>query len=178
MGLSDLRAIVEERVSLNTPLIADFHCDGTAETLWQGIRQQVQAFGLGPKWKELYTAYALATVEHECAGKWRPIEEYGEGKGDNYTLYYGRGLVQLTWKKNYQTYQDILGLSLVENPTLVLRSDVSLFILVHGMWFGKFTGRGFNGYPSPTIGDFVDMRRIINGTDKAVRIANLAKKYL
>jgi hypothetical protein len=165
-------------VSISAPLVTDFHCDGTVETLHQGIRQQVKSLGLPHRWKFLYTAYALATVEHECAGKWRPIEEYGKGKGHDYPPYYGRGLVQLTWRRNYQLYQDLLGMPLVANPEIALRSDVSLYILVHGMYYGRFTGRGFYKWPDPTVSDLVEMRTIINGTDKAVRIANLAKKYL
>ncbi len=63
-----------------------------------------------------WAAYMLATVKHECADTWRPIEEYGKGKGRPYgtpvtvtapdgtqyvNAYYGRGFVQLTWKLNY-----------------------------------------------------------------------------
>ena len=55
-------------------------------------------------------AYVLATILHETAATFLPIEEYGKGKGRVYGkkdpvtghAYFGRGLVQLTWKKNYQ----------------------------------------------------------------------------
>src|SRR5450432_764022 len=63
-----------------------------------------------------WAAYMLATVKHECADQWQPIEEFGKGKGRPYgqpvtiadadgtqftNTYYGRGFVQLTWKFNY-----------------------------------------------------------------------------
>ena len=53
-------------------------------------------------------AYILATVKHETANTYRPIEEYGKGAGRAYGAtvnghrYYGRGYVQLTWKENYE----------------------------------------------------------------------------
>jgi len=56
-----------------------------------------------------HLSYLLATVRHECAGEWRPIEEFGKGAGKPYgsphwvtdvdgvprqVAYYGRGYVQ------------------------------------------------------------------------------------
>jgi putative chitinase len=167
-------------------LVGDFHCDGTWQTLYQGIRQQVIRLDLDSRWKKVLSAYALGTVKHECDNKWRPIEEYGRGKGKDYAANrgWGRGLVQLTWNgpsphpNNYLKYQQILGLPLTTNPDLVLRSDVSLFILVHGMWYGAFTGRGFKYYDNPTADDFPDMRRIINGVDRKDLIALYARNFL
>ena len=31
-----------------------------------------------------WAAYMLATVKHECANQWQPIEEYGKGQGMAY----------------------------------------------------------------------------------------------
>jgi putative chitinase len=167
-------------------LISDFHCDGTWPTLYQGIRQQVVRLDLGFGWKKVLSAYALGTVKLECDNKWRPIEEYGKGRGKDYLANkgWGRGLVQLTWNgppphpNNYLKYQNLLGLPLTANPDLALRSDVSLFILVHGMWHGVFTGRGFSHYKNPTPADFPDMRKIINGTDRKDLIALHARNFL
>ncbi|WP_242049006.1 glycoside hydrolase family 19 protein [Planktothrix sp. FACHB-1365] len=52
----------------------------------------------------------------------------------------GRGYVQLTWNYNYRKYSDVLGLDLVNDPDLVMRPDIALFILIHGMKWGVFTG--------------------------------------
>ena len=63
----------------------------------------------------------------------------GELKAENYrhTLhyypYYWQRYVQLTWRNNYQEYSDLLGLDLVNNPNLVMRPDLYIFILIDGM---------------------------------------------
>jgi hypothetical protein len=95
-----------------------------------------------------WAAYMLATVKHECAGTWRPIEEYGKGAGHAYGnpvvgpdgnahTYYGRGYVQLTWQGNYQTMSTALGLSgaddLVTHPERALDPDIAYRIMSHGI---------------------------------------------
>lgn len=40
------------------------------------------------------------------------------GPNTSYAPYYGRGYIQLTWRANYQTYGDLLGVDLVDNPDL------------------------------------------------------------
>jgi Chitinase class I len=165
---------------MNNKLAVNFKADGKAETLRKGIVEQVNLIELAPHWKDIFTAYLLATVEWECASKWKPIEEYGKGKGRSYgpSGYYGRGFVQLTWKYNYELYTKILGLDLVNSPVLALRDSVALFILVHGSYYGMFTGIGFNDFPNPTEDSFDSMRRIINGKDKAAIISAKALKWL
>lgn len=128
-------------------------------------------------------AYILATVQHETANTFQPVRE-GLNASDawrkshlRYYPYYGRGHVQLTWKNNYQKFGDLIGIDLVNNPDLVLRSDISLFILLYGMKHGSFTGKSLNNYCRDGVTDFINARRVINGTDKAVQIATLAKSW-
>lgn len=130
-------------------------------------------------------AYVLATADHETGGTLLPVKEAGYLKNPakylrklRYYPYYGRGHVQLTWRTNYQKYEQILGLPLVANPDLVLRPDVSIFILVHGMRTGTFTGKRLSDYIHERRTDYVGARRIVNGTDRAVIIADLAKAWL
>jgi predicted chitinase len=131
-------------------------------------------------------AYVLATVEHETARTFRPLEEYGKGKGRTYgkpdpqtgKTYYGRGFVQLTWKSNYRKYSEILGIDLVNRPELACNANVALFILVHGFRHGTFTGKSLPQYVNNRQTDFYNARRVINGIDQANHIANLAQKYL
>lgn len=127
-------------------------------------------------------AYMLATAKHETAGTFAPIEEYGKGKGLPYgkpdrktgLVYYGRGYVQLTWAKNYQTMGTVLGLPLYTHPELALRYDAAYKIMSHGMTHGSFTGVGLSRYINDQKTDYVNARKIINGTDKAELIAGYA----
>ena len=127
-------------------------------------------------------AYMLATAKHETAGTFAPIEEYGKGKGLPYgkpdrktgLVYYGRGYVQLTWAKNYQTMGTVLGLPLYTQPELALRYDVAYKIMSYGMTHGSFTGVGLSRYINDQKTDYANARKIINGTDKAELIAGYA----
>jgi peptidoglycan hydrolase-like protein with peptidoglycan-binding domain len=132
-------------------------------------------------------AYVLATVQHETGNTFQPVREaYYLGdkaeayrkKSLRYYPYYGRGYVQLTWKENYEKYSKLLGLELVKNPDLVMRPDVSLYVLVHGMKTGTFTSRKLSDYINGSKVNFRGARAIINGTDKADEIAELARKWL
>jgi peptidoglycan hydrolase-like protein with peptidoglycan-binding domain len=122
-------------------------------------------------------AYIMATVEHEVAGTYRPIREFG-GPSKWYAPYYGRGYVQLTHRSNYQKYSNILGIDLVGNPDRALEPQIALFVLVHGMANGTFTGRRLGQYVNVNHTDFYNARRVVNWIDRAQHIANLANQWL
>jgi hypothetical protein len=73
-------------------------------------------------------AYQLATTYHEAGHTFQPIAEFGKGRGHPYGVpdpatnqtYYGRGDVQLTWKRNYELFGQNLGLDLVNQPDLAM----------------------------------------------------------
>jgi putative chitinase len=138
-----------------------------------------------------WLAYMLATVKHECAGHWLPIEEFGKGQGKSYgkavtvtddtgkqftNVYYGRGYVQLTWKDNYATMGTQLGNRLVYEPQLALDPVIAYKIMSLGMRKGMFTGVGLSKYINADKCDYVNARRIINGVDAADKIAGYATK--
>ena len=138
-----------------------------------------------------WLAYMMATVKHECAGTWRPIEEYGRGKGMKYgkpvtvtdatgksftNVYYGRGYVQLTWADNYREMGRALGNRLLFDPSLALDPEVAYQIMSLGMRKGSFTGRKLADYIHDGACDYVNARKIINGLDQAQRIAGYAEK--
>lgn len=143
-------------------------------------------------------AYTLATVYHETGvvkrdekGKkyldrtMSPVEEVGKGRGRSYGLrdritglvYYGRGDVQITWKANYERVGKLLGIDLVNRPELALDPAIALRIAVEGMIGGWFTGRKFEHYFGGNKCDFVNARRMINGTDKMHDIAGYARVF-
>ena len=128
-----------------------------------------------------WLAYMLATDYHETARTMQPIEEYGRGKGKKYgrpgkygQSQHGRGLVQLTWDFNYEKADAKLGLkgALLQNFNLALRMDFAVRIMFDGMEEGWFTKKKLSDYS-----DYLPMRRIINGTDKADTIAKYAVAF-
>ncbi len=130
--------------------------------------------------------YIIATVWHETGGTFRPVREAGwlrnydkylrtNKNTKRYYPYYGRGFSQITWKANYQKFSDIMGIDLVNNPDLALDFDNSLFILIYGMKNGTFTGKKLFDYFNKKGSNFIGARAIINGKDKAEKIARYAQ---
>jgi putative chitinase len=166
-----------------------FFFDQVRRTMFLGKLRQSQVAGMNAildGWEKKYAsdddrwlAYALATTYHETDQKMQPIEEYGKGRGRPYgvpdpdtgQVYYGRGFVQLTWKRNYKTMGDLLGVDLVHQPGKALDLDIATNILFMGMIRGLFTGKKLGDYFNANTEDWVNARRIINGLDKAQAIA-------
>lgn len=139
-----------------------------------------------PKGDVRYLAYPLATTWHETAATMQPIEEYGRGKGRKYgpTGFWGRGYVQLTWDYNYKKASEKLkalygiDVDLVKNPEKALDPQIAVLIMFAGMIEGWFTGRRLAQYFNSTVDDPENARRIINGTDRAAKIAGYHKAFL
>lgn len=164
--------------------------------------QQCLAKGL----KAADVAYILATEYHETAGTFQPIRERG-GSGYFFRMYdvrgsrpklardngnvhpgdgvlfYGRGEVQITWRGNYRRIGRLLGLGdeLENNPDKALDPVISTRILVEGMMGGWFTGAHLRRYLPrtglATRAQFRDARRIVNGVDKADKLAGYALEF-
>lgn len=138
-------------------------------------------------WPASWLAYGLATAWHEA--RFKPIAEWGKGRGRPYARagkygqpQYGRGLVQLTWDRNYEWADSALGLNgqLLDNFDLALRPDIAARILVQGMETGAFTGKALRHYmtgDNATREQYRQARRIINGMDKADKIAGHAERF-
>lgn len=148
--------------------------------------------GIELDWTDLRrAAYAFATIFHETAGTFQPIHEYGTkdyfnkrygpstavGKklgntkpGDG-ARYAGRGYVQLTGRANYRKF------GLEDTPDDAMNPDTAFRILAVGMIRGSFTGKKFSDYITDTKCDYVEARRIINGTDRAGMIAGYARNF-
>jgi hypothetical protein len=143
-------------------------------------------FLYSPRFNTRWLAYALATVYHETGSTMLPIREWGRGKGKPYgipdritgQIYYGRGLVQLTWAVNYAKFSRLLGIDLYHNPDLALEPQPAAKILFSGMINGTFTGKKLGDYFSDTENDLINARRIINGLDQAALIATYYEHFL
>src|SRR5690348_3906303 len=128
-----------------------------------------------------FLAYMLATAYHETACTMQPVREIGKGKGKEYgkpingRTYYGRGYVQLTWLANYQRAAKELAIDLVRYPDDALEPDIAAAIMFRGMTEGWFTGKKLADYINLDKTDYFNARRIVNGTDRAEKIAGYAK---
>jgi hypothetical protein len=92
-------------------------------------------------------------------------------------IYYGRGYVQLTWKINYITLGQALGLGddLAKNPEDALDPDIAYDVMSYGMRNGSFSpGNNLSKYINAITCDYEGARRIINGQDVAVLIEGWA----
>ena len=145
-----------------------------------------------------HAAYMLATVKHECADTWQPVQERGtpayfdkyepgtrygrqlgnKNKGDG-ARYKGRGYPQITGLDNYARLGAMIGLGdeLVKNPERALEPAVAYRIMSVGMRRGAFTGRKLAHYINAQGCDYIGARRIINGFDCAERIAGYAQSF-
>jgi predicted chitinase len=150
-----------------------------------------------------HAAYMLATAWHETAFTMLPIVERGPRsyfdkydpvradtpkrreraremgnvqEGDGYR-YRGRGYVQLTWRNNYALAGRVLNVDQVDSPDLALQPGLAYRIMSRGMIEGWFTGKKLSDYIHGSKADFIQARRVINGTDEAAAIARYAERY-
>lgn len=154
-----------------------------SQTQVNGVTAIMSAWAVQGDGELRHLAYVLATALRETASTMQPIREYGKGKDHPYGRIdatgkapYGRGYVQLTWGDNYRKADAKLGLDgrLAKDYDLALDPTIAAGILIQGMLEGWFTGKKLSDYTN----DFVNARRIINGTDKAALIAGYANKFL
>ena len=129
-------------------------------------------------------AYIFATVYHETAQTFLPVieafwksEDWRRRNLTRYFPYYGRGFVQLTWLYNYRKFTKILGIPLDKKPELACDVDIAFGILMHGCKEGIFTGKAIEDYVIDGKPNFIQMRRVINGNDKAELISDYAKEF-
>ena len=145
-------------------------------------------------------AYCLATAKHETANTMQPIKELGGAAylAKNYDVtgknpdrarkmgntsagdgvrYAGRGFVQLTWKSNYRTMGELIGVDLVSAPDRAMEPVIAARIMFEGMTKGLFTGAKVAAFINASTTDFVGARRTVNGTDKATLIADYAVDF-
>lgn len=130
-----------------------------------------------------WLAYCLATAWHETDATMQPIREYASGAayegrgdlgnvrhGDGYR-FKGRGYVQLTGRTNYERY------GIDDSPDDALDPKLAAHIMFDGMRRGVFTGKRLSDYFNATKTDWIEARRIVNGTDRAKKIGELGQAF-
>ena len=153
-----------------------------------------------PRW----LAYMLATAHHETGGTMQAVRETFAATDEEAVArlerafragnlptvqtpywrrdaaglsYYGRGLVQITHRENYAKMSRVVGLDLVAEPDLALRLDVAATILVVGMTEGLLSGARLADYFAGMKADWTGARKIVNGRDRAEKIAAKAQVF-
>jgi putative chitinase len=155
--------------------------------LQQNLAKVLYYFLLDNKhWEDKrWLAYAIATMKVET-GDFTPKKErranpnrqpglYAQQNRYWDSGYYGRGLCQVTWERNYEAIGDKIGVDLVANPDALLELSNSYLALRVGMVEGIYTGRKLSDYFSESKTDWINARRIINGKDRAADIAKDAQ---
>jgi subtilisin family serine protease/predicted chitinase len=149
------------------------------------IVQACQQHGIADK---SHIAYVLASAHHEsrmgrtmtelasCRG-YEGRHDLGNTQPGDGPRFKGRGYVQLTGRRNYTRYSQIVGVDLVAEPTRATDPPIAARILAHGMQHGSFTGRSLADFGADPAYDFVQARRIVNGLDRADAIAAIARRY-
>lgn len=129
-------------------------------------------------------AYILATAQHE-SDNFRTSREYdgprqasrlGYSGGSNY---YGRGFVQLTHDHRYEKMAQVMGdPRIVRDPDVVAREPhLGSRTTVVGMVRGLYTGLGLDQFINDHRKDYVGARAIVNGNDRAARVAGYAEAW-
>lgn len=90
--------------------------------------------------------------------------------------YFGRGFVQITWKKNYRKMGEKFGVDLVNSPEKAAEHDIAIKIMIYGCEEGEFSGVSLGDYINSKKTDYYNARRVINGTDRADIVKGYAEK--
>lgn len=161
-----------------------------------GINAVLAAWNRSGDGDDRKLAYLLATTFHETARTMQPIHERGAksyfdkyepgtkiGKslgntniGDGYR-FRGRGFVQLTGRFNYRNAGLKMDVDLLSNPDRALEPTIAGMALVRGSLEAWYTGKKLGDYINASQTDYINARRVINGTDKATLIAGYAVQF-
>ena len=137
-------------------------------------------------------AYMLATAKIETNATYQPVRE-AYWLSENwrrlnlrYYPYYGRGLPQLTWERNYRKMTEVLrdrfkakypDFDLVKNPDQALIPEIAIAIMFEGMLHGYYTGKALKDYFTDNKSEWVGARWIVNGTDRADEIGDVGRQF-
>ncbi|MHC8369301.1 hypothetical protein ACYZT2_00440 [Pseudomonas sp. MDT1-85] len=126
-------------------------------------------------------SYDDAEVDYGCGPTGRrvsmAVSNHNTEIGDGFK-YRGRGLVQITWKINYEKFSTALGIDFTGDPELALDLESTTRIMLGGMRDGIFShGNTLAAHLSPSNKNYFTARKIINGSDRANVFKFYAEKF-
>lgn len=143
-----------------------------------------------------HQAYMLATAWHETGTAMQPVREAPKlseawrKRNFRYYPHYGRGLVQITWPKNYAWLDKAsadAGLTqpgeILANLDLAMRPDIAAMALRKGMEEGRYDADGkkmSQRLPMQGVAtreQYVKARRLVNVNDKAELVEDYAQVF-
>ncbi|HZG30521.1 MAG TPA: hypothetical protein VE079_18860 [Ensifer sp.] len=95
----------------------------------------------------------------------------GDETGGDGWRFRGRGLVQITGRRNYRCF------GIEGAPDKALDPSIATRILINGMVSGAFSGARLSDYFRPGREDWVKARAIVNGRDKAELVAGYGRVF-
>ena len=154
-----------------------------------------------------WLAYGLATDWHETMHRMQPVREtlaaserqaiarlrrwarklppkrrrtvlaYARVHPDTGHAYFGRGDVQLTWRRNYRKLSAVAGVDLEADPEKALEPEIAARILFGGLIDGLFTGFRLKTFIDGDKCDWRGARLCVNGHDRAEIVAGAAEAF-
>lgn len=160
-----------------------------------GMEGILDAFAVTGDGRDKTLAYGLATARREVGAGMVPVREgfkktdaearayvlrhyptkYGKPAGPWGHVYYGRGIVQLTWLDNYER-EDIAA-----DPDKALEPKFAAELMFKGLLDGRWNGLGKGlAHYLPTDGpdDLKNARRTVNITDHWEEIAGFYRQFM
>jgi RHS repeat-associated protein len=132
---------------------------------------------------ELESNLGLTMIEFASGAKYEGrIKSLGNTQKGDGVRYKGRGFVQITGRYNYKKWSDRLGVDLISDPAKAATPPIAAEVIVHGMQDGfaadkKGRRHTLDRYINAQGIDFFNARRIVNGLDRANRIAGYAEDF-
>jgi putative chitinase len=175
LGVTDIRMIA---YALATPVI---ETGGTYEPVSENLNYSVAALTakfpnrISVSDAKKYGRSAMQPANQEAiantiyGGSWGKENLGNTQPGDGWK-YRGRGLTQITGRRNYAKF------GYENNPEGVSVLKDAAIIMVKGMRDGSFTGKKFSDYFGTTA-QWVQARRMINSLDRAEEIGGFAQKF-
>lgn len=162
----------------------------------RGIEGILDAFAVTGDGRDKTLAYGLATARREVGAGMVPVREgfkrtdvearshvlrnfkdrgYAEPAGPWGHVYYGRGIVQLTWLANYERE------GIAADPDKALEPKFAAELMFKGLLDGRWNSKGLGlAHYLPTYGldDLKNARRTVNLTDHWEEIAGFYRQFM